>query len=261
MLQQFLPREKTRMQENLARILVIDDERTNINALGTILSPNYIVSVALSAQQAIKYLGSTSCLPDLILLDVVMPQVSGFDLCQQLKKDHRFQHIPIIFISAITDPMEKVKGLQAGAIDFISKPFNTFEVEARIETHLKITTKQQALEAHNQKLQAINSSLTLGPQSLIIDEHTLRIVYKKKSVELTKLEFKLFQLLYAQPERVYSRMQILDLAYPDLRDISDRSIDAHVKNIRKKIKTLGIEHAIIQSVYGAGYRYSSQKLT
>jgi len=248
------------LTKNIPQLLIVDDERTNINALGAILSPQYQVSVALSGQQAIAFLQSSPPLPELILLDVMMPEVNGYQVCQQLKNSELLRDIPIIFISALTDPLDKVKGLKAGAVDFISKPFNDQEVLARVATHLEIAKKQQQLIENNSKLTQLNR--LNGDQPCVgtdfyLDQSTFKITYKNKMIELTHLEFNLFNLLYQSPERIYSRTQILDLAYPDMRDISDRTVDAHVKNIRNKIKSLGINEVVVESVYGAGYRFAT----
>jgi len=248
------------LTKNIPQLLIVDDERTNINALGAILSPQYQVSVALSGQQAIAFLQSSPPLPELILLDVMMPEVNGYQVCQQLKNSELLRDIPIIFISALTDPLDKVKGLKAGAVDFISKPFNDQEVLARVATHLEIAKKQQQLIENNSKLTQLNRLNGHQPcvgTDFYLDQSTFKISYKNKMIELTHLEFNLFNLLYQSPERIYSRTQILDLAYPDMRDISDRTVDAHVKNIRNKIKSLGINEVVVESVYGAGYRFAT----
>ena len=246
------------MTANSRQLLIVDDERTNINALGSILSPKYKVSIALNAKQAFTFLQNNSPLPDLIILDVMMPEVNGYQVCQQLKNLKQYRNIPIIFISALTDPMDKVRGLKAGAVDFISKPFNEQEVLARVSTHLEISKKQQQLIENNSELKLLNrvndQNKSCG-DGLLLDKSTFRIGYQGKVVDLTHLEFNLFQLIYQSPERIYSREQILDLAYPDMRDISDRTVDAHVKNIRNKIKLLGISGVVVESVYGAGYRF------
>ena len=242
------------MTNESTQLLIVDDERTNINALGAILSPKYQVSVALNAKQAFTFLQNNLPLPELILLDVMMPEVDGYQVCQQLKQQKQYQHIPVIFISALTDPLDKVKGLKAGAVDFISKPFNDQEVLARVATHIGIAKKQQQLIENNSELKRLNQFKN-NNNNFSVDDETFKVSYQDKTIELTHLEFNLFYLLYQQPERIYSRNQILDLAYPDMRNISDRAVDAHVKNIRNKIKRLNISVSVIESVYGAGYRY------
>jgi len=242
------------LSEQNIQILIVDDERININALGAILFPQYKVSVALSGQQTYRYLDTCQQLPDLILLDVMMPEIDGYQVCQQLKSKEQYQHIPIIFISALSDPLDKVKGLECGAVDFISKPFNDQEVLARVSLHVGIAQKQKKLIENNTALLELHQTKQ-NSDEFSFNEAAFKISYLGKSVELTHLEFNLFNLLYNQPERIYSRSQILDQAYPDMRDISDRTVDAHVKNIRQKLKSLGLSGGLLESVYGAGYRY------
>jgi len=251
------------MMKDKAHILIVDDERTNINALGNILIKEYEVSVALSGEQAIEFLEQTANLPDMILLDIIMPELDGYQVCKKIKNSDGLKNIPIIFISALTEASEKVAGFSAGAVDFICKPFSDMEVLARIKTHLSIKEQHSKLLESNNELNGLNEELktknlkaeSIEEDKLRVDKNSFRLSFNNISIELTSLEFNLFYLLYQKPDRIYSRQQILDLAYPDLRDISDRTVDAHIKNIRKKIKILGITQAVIDSVYGAGYRY------
>jgi len=234
--------------------LIVDDERTNVNALGSILFTEYEVHVALSGEQTFKYLNNCERLPEMILLDVVMPEMDGYQVCRELKNNERFQEIVVIFVSALNGPLDKVKGLKLGAVDFISKPFNNEEVLTRVETHLAIVEKQNQLIKQHSALVKL-SEPKLKNMDFFLDIDTFKIHYKAATIELTCLEFNLFNLLYQKPEQIFSRGQIIDLAYPDMREISDRTIDAHVKNIRNKIKSLGLEDTVVESVYGAGYRY------
>jgi len=243
-----------------AHILIVDDERTNINALGNILIKKYEVSVALSGEQAIDFLSQCKTLPDIILLDIIMPDLDGFQVCKRIKNNEMYRDIPIIFISALTEASEKVAGFTVGAVDFICKPFSDMEVLARIKTHLSIKEQHSQLLASNNELNRELKTKSLKkhsctPNKLLVDKDSFRLSFNNISIDLTSLEFKLFYLLYQKPDRIYSRNQILDLAYPDMRDISDRTVDAHIKNIRKKLKNLGIIETVIDSVYGAGYRY------
>ena len=177
--------------------------------------------------------------PDLILLDLMLPIVSGIECCQQIRT---FSDVPIIILTAKIAEIDRLIGLESGADDYVCKPFSGMELMLRIKAILK-RSKKIALAT-----------------DFIVNDLTFKVSYKSNSTELTHLEFNLFNLLYQQPQRIYSRVQILDLAYPDMRDISDRAIDAHVKNIRKKIKKLGITDTVIESVYGAGYRYLAPSL-
>ncbi len=172
--------------------------------------------------------------PDLVLLDIMLPIKDGTTCCQEIRK---FSDIPIIMITAKAEEIDRLIGLEAGADDYVCKPFSAMELILRIKAILRRTLKK------------------VPTDSLILNRETFKISYQGKTVELTHLEFNLFNLLYSNPERIYSRSQILDLAYPDMRNISDRTIDSHVRNIRKKTLIFNLQDSIIESVYGAGYRY------
>lgn len=174
--------------------------------------------------------------PDLILLDLMLPVKGGTECCKEIRN---FSDVPIIMLTAKVEEIDRLVGLEAGADDYVCKPFSAMELMLRIKAILKRTQK-------------ISSS-----NGFHLNQDTLKVSYLNNSAELTYLEFNLFNLLYQSPERIYSRAQILDLAYPDMRDISDRTVDAHVKNIRNKIKSLGINDVVVESVYGAGYRFST----
>lgn len=172
--------------------------------------------------------------PSLILLDVMLPVLDGITCCKKIRE---FSDVPIILITAQVEERDRIVGLGAGADDYVCKPFSAIELVLRIKAILRRVTK--------------------GNQNNVfkLDKNTFEISFKEHRTELTGLEFTLFELLYSQPGRIYSRQQLLDQAYPDIRDISDRTIDSHIKNIRKKIKTLDINNSVIESVYGAGYRF------
>jgi len=172
--------------------------------------------------------------PDIILLDLMLPVVSGTTCCKQIRE---FSNVPIIMITAKVEEIDRLIGLKAGADDYVCKPFSAAELVLRVKAILRRTMKNTT-----QKGFALN-------------KETFQIFYNERAIELTNVEFSLFALLSSRPGQIYSRNQIMDLAYPDMRDISDRTIDSHVKNIRKKIKKIGINDTILDSVYGAGYRY------
>jgi len=172
--------------------------------------------------------------PDLVLLDLMLPVKDGTQCCKEIRE---FSDIPIIMLTAKVEEIDRLVGLEAGADDYVCKPFSAMELMLRIKAILKRTYKNTATNSFSLNL------------------NSLKLSYFKQTIELTHLEFNLFNLLYQSPERIYSRAQILDLAYPDMRDISDRTVDAHVKNIRNKIKSLGINEVVVESVYGAGYRF------
>jgi len=172
--------------------------------------------------------------PDLVLLDLMLPVKNGTECCKEIRE---FSDVPIIMLTAKVEEIDRLIGLEAGADDYVCKPFSVVELMLRIKAILRRTNKKPT------------------PSLFSVNTETLKLSYHHKSISLTYLEFSLFNLLYQQPERIYSRGQILDLAYPDMRDITDRTVDVHVKNIRNKIKSLGLIDTVIESVYGAGYRF------
>jgi len=213
-------------------LLVEDDVQIAENIILFLKAQQYEVKHLVSGEHVVKMVHERE--PDLILLDLMLPAVNGNICCQQIRE---FSDVPIVMMTARVEEIDRLVGLEAGADDYVCKPFSAKELMLRIKAILRRTQK------------------SVMCQNLAVLQDSFKINYKKKSVELTQLEFSLFYLLYKQPERIYSRGQILDLAYPDMRDISDRTVDAHVKNIRNKIKILGLGNTVLESVYGAGYRY------
>lgn len=173
--------------------------------------------------------------PDLILLDINLPGKDGFSLCRELRDDC---DIPIIMTTAKVEEVNRLIGLEAGADDYICKPYSVKEVVARVKTNLRRARLQPGSLP----------GLSLDTDSFSISSHAARI-------ELTKIEFSLFHLLYSSPGRIYSRAQIIDLVYQDYRDISDRTVDSHIRNLRKKLKALPLTQDVIKSIYGAGYKF------
>lgn len=134
------------------KILIIDDSPEAIKVLCNALPKHYKVQVALSGEKAFRLLDISQELPDLILLDVFMPDMDGYEVCKQLKKNERFKEIPVIYLSALTDTKDKVKAFEQGGVDYIEKPFQLEEVQARVDTHLKLRYFQRELEANNNNL-------------------------------------------------------------------------------------------------------------
>ncbi|MCL4112403.1 UNVERIFIED_CONTAM: hypothetical protein GTU68_007241 [Idotea baltica] len=173
--------------------------------------------------------------PKLILLDLMLPEVDGVTIC----RDHRKQsNIPIIMITAKVEEIDRLIGLEMGADDYICKPFSPREVVARIKTVLR---RSENIEP-------------VGQQKIMLNENNYQVTYESKKVDLTAVEFKLFQIMFAHPGRIFSRDQLMDRAYNDSRIVSDRTVDSHIKKLRKKINNLGVDD-VVQSVYGVGYRY------
>ncbi len=140
------------MQTEKRTVLVVDDMRENIEILGRILSGQYRVKVAMSGTEALKVL-RTPPFPDIVLLDIMMPEIDGYEVCRQMKADPSTSEVPVVFISALCDDADEFKGLELGAVDYITKPFNPKLVERRVRTHLALSAAQQELRKYNMHLE------------------------------------------------------------------------------------------------------------
>jgi two-component system response regulator BaeR len=178
---------------------------------------------------------------DLILLDLMLPGCNGLDVAKELR---RFSDVPIIMITARIEEIDRLLGLEWGADDYICKPFSPREVVARVKAVLRRSQGE--------------SEVSLPSVNLALDERSFCVTASGQQVTLTAVEFQLFQVLYQQPSRIFSRVQLIDKIYNDHRIVSDRTIDSHIKKLRKKLKGILPDSELIHSVYGAGYRYSPQ---
>lgn len=176
--------------------------------------------------------------PDLIIMDIMLPNMDGLECTQAIRK---LYNVPIIMLTARVEQSDKLKGLTNGADDYLCKPFDIEELLLRIKALLRRTIGQ------------------VNYETWAIDEEKLTVAFNNKLIDFTAVEFKLFTLLYNSPNRVFSREQIIEVAHLGFRDITDRAIDTHIKNLRKKLKKNGVEPTHIQSVYGVGYRFDRRR--
>jgi two-component system, OmpR family, response regulator BaeR len=175
-------------------------------------------------------------MPDLILLDLMLPGRDGLEVCKEIRT---FSTVPIIMVTARIEEIDRLLGLELGADDYICKPFSPREVVARVKTVLRRTGGGQTIHA----------------EGLVLDESRYRATLGGHDLELTAVEFKLLQFLAANPGRIYGRQQLMDRIYADQRIVSDRTIDSHIKKLRKKIEEASPGVEIIHSVYGVGYKF------
>ncbi|WP_125781117.1 response regulator [Pseudoalteromonas rubra] len=180
--------------------------------------------------------------PEAILMDIMLPNQDGVECMRQIRE---FSMVPIVMLTAKVSEADRLKGLEFGADDYVCKPFSAAELVMRIKAILR-------------RCQAAPSASQEAP--IVVDVEQLIVAIKGQTLSLTKVEFDVFAMLYQAPNRVFSRQQILDHIQPDNFDISDRVIDSHIKNIRKKIKQIDCSPKIVESVYGAGYRFNEQQL-
>ena len=218
-------------------ILIVEDERKLADLLRDYLSEaGYTVSWLDRGDRVVSRVKQD--LPGLVLLDIMLPGTDGTEVCREIRK---FSKIPILMITARVEEVDRIIGLELGADDYICKPFSPREVVARVKAVLRRAYSEPE-----------TTRLAVGPISL--DETTRRVSVDDEALNLTPSEFGLLKILMAHPGRVFSRSELLDKVQGDAYEGYERSIDKHMKNLRRKLKKAGGESSLIQTVYGVGYR-------
>ena len=226
-----------------ANILVVEDEPAIQELLALNLSQAGHHHIrAYSVEQAQKLIIET--LPDLIILDWMLPGMSGIDFARKLKTDELTKTIPIIMLTARGEEMDKVRGLEAGADDYLTKPFSPRELNARIKAVLRRLAPQMTDDP-------------IEVNGLRLDPATHRVSGNGITLEFGPTEFRLLHYLMSNPERVHSRSQVLDRVWGDRVFVEDRTVDVHIRRLRRALAASGHEN-LIQTVRGAGYRFSAQ---
>jgi two-component system response regulator BaeR len=179
--------------------------------------------------------------PDLILLDIMLPGKDGMELCREIRQ---FSNVPIVMITARVEEIDRLLGLELGADDYICKPFSPREVVARVRAIFR--RMQAEPQAHN---------IVVGPISL--DDETHQVVIGKQALNLTPNEFELLKIMISRPNRVFSRSELINRVQGYDFEGYDRTIDTHIKNLRKKIAAILPDQEIISTVYGVGYRFKA----
>ena len=180
--------------------------------------------------------------PAFLILDVGLPDIGGFELCRRIRAE---RDLPLLFLTARSEEIDRLLGLEIGADDYICKPYSPREVVARVKTILRRCKPQRDLQA-------------LDAQSpLIVDEGRFQASWRDKLLDLTPAEFRLLKTLSQEPGKVFSREQLLNHLYDDYRVVTDRTIDSHIKNLRRKLEALDAEQSFIRAVYGVGYRWEA----
>lgn len=179
--------------------------------------------------------------PALIILDVGLPDISGFDVCREIRKTH---HTPILFLTARADEVDRIVGLEIGGDDYVAKPFSPRELAARVRAILRRTSTIQT------------QSEAPGPRQsgdFIIDESRFSIRYRDQALELGRYEFRLLLTLIKRPGQVYTRSQLMDAAWEEPDASMERTVDAHIKSLRAKLRAIHAEHDPIRTHRGVGY--------
>jgi len=221
-----------------SKILVVDDEKKIVEILkGYLEREGYQVITAYDGRAALDLARSHA--PDLIILDLMLPEVSGWDVCRELR---RKSDVPIIMLTARDDTTDKIIGLELGADDYVTKPFDPKEVISRVRAVLRRSEGKSVAKA------------VLNVGDITIDTEKRIVRRGDSNIELTHIEFEIIRVLAENPGRVYSRMQLLDRVQGDAYEGYERTIDSHIKNLRRKLE-LDPEHPrYVITVYGVGYK-------
>jgi two-component system response regulator BaeR len=219
------------------RLLVVEDEVKLAGLLRDYLAQEgYEVSVLHRGDQVEDWMREHGA--DLLLLDLMLPGKGGLDVCKALRMSH--PELAIIMVTARVDEIDRLLGLELGADDYICKPFSPREVVARVKAVLRRGKRAAALPHE---------------AGLVMDDAGYKASVNGRDLGLTAVEYQLLKVLVSQPGRIYSRDQLMDAMYRDERVVSDRTVDSHVKKIRKKISDVLPDREVIHSVYGVGYKY------
>ncbi len=226
-----------------ATILLVEDESGIQELVKFNLSQGgHVVMCADSAEQAL--LLTREALPDLVLLDWMLPGMSGIELARIFRTDVRMKHVPIIMLTARGDERDKVLGLETGADDYITKPFSPRELSARIKAVLRRRAPQMTEDR-------------VEVRGLSLDPVSHRVIGNSVPLDLGPTEFRLLHFMMTHPERVYSRAQLLDHVWGDHVFVEERTVDVHIRRLRLALEGSGHEN-LIETVRGAGYRLSAQ---
>jgi len=217
------------------KILIVEDEPKLAALLADYLTAaSYKTQIIADGREVVPAVKAAP--PDLILLDLMLPGRDGIDVCRELRT---FSEIPVIMVTARVEEIDRLLGLEIGADDYICKPFSPREVVARVRAILRRAQRGAAAPAAT---------------GLTIDEAQYRAAFNGRELDLTPVEFRLLNTLAAAPGRVFSRQQLLDNLYEDHRVVTDRTVDSHIKNLRRKLDEVSPEQELIRSIYGVGYK-------
>ena len=218
----------------MAHILIVEDEEKLANILKEYLAQaGFETTMLHDGLNVIDTIKNNKF--DLVLLDLMLPGKDGLTLCKEIQA---FSNIAIVMVTARVDEIDRLLGLELGADDYICKPFSPREVVARVKSILRRLTPSQE---KNTKV-------------IELDVDTFEVKIYQQSIDLTAIEFNLLKILSTSPGRIYSRSQLIDMVYDDHRVVSERTIDSHIKKLRKKLNEIESENELVQSVYSVGYK-------
>lgn len=225
------------------RVLVVDDEKLIVKGIRFSLEQDGMeVDCAYDGEEALEYAKNNQY--DMILLDVMLPKLSGFEVCQQIRE---FSSTPIVMLTAKGDDMDKILGLDYGADDYITKPFNILEVKARIKAIMRRTGR---------KNEEKTAARTIESRGMRLDLDGRRAYINDKEINLTAKEFEVLELLMKNPNRVYSREKLLDTVWGSDYPGDVRTVDVHIRRLREKIEETPSEPVYVHTKWGVGYYFA-----
>lgn len=224
------------------RVLVVDDEKLIVKGIRFSLEQDGMeVTVAFDGEEALRLVRENNY--DIILLDVMLPKYNGFEVCQQIRE---FSDVPVIMLTAKGDDMDKILGLEYGADDYITKPFNILEVKARIKAIMRRTRKKDGKE-QNPK--------TIVKGDMKVDCESRQVTIGEKEVNLTAKEFDLLELLAMNPNKVYSRENLLNIVWGYEYPGDARTVDVHIRRLREKVEANPSDPKYVYTKWGVGYYF------
>lgn len=226
----------------MSRVLVVDDEKLIVKGIRFSLEQDGMeVDCAYDGEEAVRLAQTNKY--DIILLDLMLPKLSGLEVCQQVRD---FSSVPIVMLTAKGEDMDKILGLEYGADDYITKPFNILEVKARIKAIMRRTVKKSAKEEKAKVIEAGDMKLDLESR---------RIYILGKEINLTTKEFDVLELLVLNPNKVFSRENLLNTVWGSEYPGDVRTVDVHIRRLREKIETNPSEPKYVHTKWGVGYYY------
>lgn len=224
------------------RVLVVDDEKLIVKGIRFSLEQDGMeVTCAYDGEEALNFAREQQF--DIILLDIMLPKLSGFEVCQQIRE---FSNVPIIMLTAKGDDMDKILGLEYGADDYITKPFNILEVKARIKAIIRRTAKQEKKADTAGRIQA---------GDMTIERDNRRVYIEGREINLTAKEFDVLELLVTHPNQVYSREKLLTMVWGADYPGDARTVDVHIRRLREKVETNSSEPKYVHTKWGVGYYF------
>ncbi|SHJ88424.1 DNA-binding response regulator, OmpR family, contains REC and winged-helix (wHTH) domain [Dethiosulfatibacter aminovorans DSM 17477] len=225
-------------------VLVVDDDKDIRNMIKIYLqNDNYDVVLAKDGNEALEILEGTKV--DLVVLDIMMPGMDGMETCMKIRENHR---MPIIFLSAKGEDMDKIMGLSAGGDDYLTKPFNPMELTARVKANIRRVDVFDKIESESDK----EDTITIDDLTINVDTH--QVFYKDEEIHLTKTEFDILKLLASNRGMVFSIEKIYNKVWKDEFFVTDNTVTVHIRKLREKLKDDYKNPKYIKTIWGVGYK-------